>query len=70
MPPIPFRLRFGLRSLAAAIVIAALGSYWLARPSILADRFVHAMEAGDYAVMERLFSEHGEVRRPRTALRH
>jgi hypothetical protein len=43
-----------------ALTFCALGSYWLAKPTILAHEFVAAFEAGDYAKVESMFVLDGE----------
>ena len=56
--------RFSLRTMFVALTFCALGSYWLAKPTILAHEFVAAFEAGDYAKVESMFvldSENGKV---------
>ena len=56
--------RFALRTMFVVLTFCALGSYWLARPTILAHQFVAAFKAGDYAKAESMFaldSENGRV---------
>lgn len=47
--------RYSLRSLFIAITIASAFCYWLARPTLIAHRFMRAIAAGDYATAETLF---------------
>jgi len=51
------RIRFSLRSLLLLTVVVAGGCYWMALPSVYAQRFVTAVAAGDYAAADALFAD-------------
>ncbi|HEY2840172.1 MAG TPA: hypothetical protein VGJ26_13540 [Pirellulales bacterium] len=38
----------------AAVTIAAIGVYWLSRPTVLANRFVRLLQAQEYSEAEKL----------------
>ena len=51
------RLRFSLRTALAAMTIVAVILYWCSRPSILAQRFVDAVNNADYAAADAMFTD-------------
>jgi hypothetical protein len=51
---LPFRLRFSLRVMLIAIALVALVAYWLAMPTLNAQRFVAAINARDWPTADRL----------------
>lgn len=49
------RFRYSLRTLFGVVAMFAIGSYWLAMPTILAQKFLRAIEEEDYAQAATLF---------------
>ncbi len=49
-----FRWRFSLRFLLLAAALVPLAAYWLALPTLYAQRFSAALARGDYAAAEKL----------------
>jgi hypothetical protein len=51
------RFRFSIRVLFVATAIVAAGCYWLMLPTIVAKRFVRAVESADYAAADNCFRD-------------
>lgn len=49
------RLRFRLRTLLLIVAVVACGTYWLARPTLLAHQFLVAINAREHSAAENLF---------------
>jgi len=49
------RIRYSLRTLFVLMTVLCLAAYGLARPSILAHRFLRAVAAGEHELAESLF---------------
>jgi hypothetical protein len=49
------RLRFSLRTLLVLVTLLGFLTYWQTRPAQLADRFVAAILAGNYAAADQMF---------------
>jgi hypothetical protein len=51
------RFRFRLRTLLALTALVAAACWWVTRPTVVANRFLRAMEARDYGAADQLFSD-------------
>jgi hypothetical protein len=61
-PPTRRLFQFGSGTMFVLVAAAALVCYWLSRPTILANKFVAAMAAQDFAKAEGLFVKDTEGR--------
>jgi hypothetical protein len=48
------RLRFSLRALFIVVTLSSAAAYWLALPTLNAQRYAAAINAGDYPAADRL----------------
>src|SRR5947208_2496467 len=51
------RLRYSIRVLLLATAIVAAGCYWLMLPTIMAKRFIRAVDTADYALADNCFRD-------------
>jgi hypothetical protein len=51
------RLRYSIRVLLVATAIVAAGCYWLMLPTIMAKRFIRAVDTADYALADNCFRD-------------
>ena len=51
------RLRYSIRVLFVATALVAAGCYWLMLPTIMAKRFVRAVDTADYALADNCFRD-------------